>query len=87
MQQAKVGDEKILSVVGQLSKLHRNPLIHPDVVLTMDEAISILGMARSAITAMIGQLPDRPPTTGGAQPEDAPPPRKTVRRRKTSSLS
>lgn len=65
MRQAKCGDERILSVVGQLSKLHRNPLIHPEVALTLDEAISILGIARSAITAMLSHLPVLPMTTAG----------------------
>jgi hypothetical protein len=63
MRQAKCGDEKVLGVLEHLSKLHRNPLMHPDAVLTLDEAISIVGMAHSAITAMLRQLPAPPPTT------------------------
>lgn len=63
MTQRKCGDEKILSVLSQMSKLHRNPLIHPDVALTLDEAISILGISHSAITAMLAALPIIPPTT------------------------
>lgn len=63
MRQKKCGDEKVLSVVEQLSKLHRNPLAHPEAILTLDEALSIAGMARSAITAMMAVLPDVPPTT------------------------
>lgn len=88
MKQQKAGDDKVLSVVAQLSSLHRNPLIHPDVILTMDEAIAILGMARSAITHMISQLPDQPPTTGAPTPQADPskPERKTSqsKRRKPS---
>lgn len=63
MRQLRCGDEKILSVVEQISKLHRNPLIHPEAIITIDEALSILGMARSAVTAMLSVLPDVPPTT------------------------
>jgi hypothetical protein len=63
MRQAKCGDEKVLGVMEHLSKLHRNPLAHPDAALTMDEAISIVGMAHSAITAMLRHLPEPPPTT------------------------
>lgn len=63
MRQAKCGDEKVLGVLDHLSKLHRNPLAHPDAALTLDEAISIIGMAHSAITAMLRQLPEPPPTT------------------------
>jgi hypothetical protein len=63
MRQAKVGDERILSIMKQMADLHRNPLIHPEAVLTMDEAVTILGIARSAITAMLAELPIIPPTT------------------------
>lgn len=63
LRQAKKGDEKILAALKQLGDLHRNPLIHPDVVLTPDEAIAALGMARSVITAMLAPLPVIPPTT------------------------
>lgn len=63
MRQAKCGDEKVLGVLEHLSKLHRNPLAHPDAALTMDEAISIIGMAHSAMTAMLRHLPEPAPTT------------------------
>lgn len=71
MRQRKCGDDKILSVVEQLSKLHRNPLIHPEVSLTLDEAIAIHGIARSAVSAMLATLPDILPTT--AAPATEPP--------------
>jgi len=64
MRQKKCGDEVILSVIEQMSKLHRNPLIHPEAALTLDEAISIHGIARSAVTAMLTPLPTLQPTTG-----------------------
>lgn len=57
------GDEKILSVVEQMAKLHRNPIAHPEAVLTLDEALSIAGIARSAVTAMTAVLPEVQPTT------------------------
>lgn len=61
---AKAGDEKILAAIKQITDLHRNPLIHPDVVLTMDEALATLGIARSVTTAMLTTvLPVIPPTT------------------------
>jgi hypothetical protein len=63
MRQAKKGDEKVLGVLDHLSKLHRNPLMHPDAALTPDESIAIVGMAHSAITAMLRHLPEPPPTT------------------------
>ena len=63
---AGCGDEIILSTLEQMAKLHRNPLIHPEAVLTMDEAISTIGIARSAVTAMLQVLPILAPTTGTA---------------------
>jgi hypothetical protein len=61
---AKCGDEIILTTLEQMAKLHRNPLVHPEVVLTMDEAISTIGIARSAVTTMLQVLPVLAPTTG-----------------------
>ncbi len=58
LRQKKCADEKILSVLSQLSSLHRNPVIHPDVVLKLDEAIAVIGMAHSVIAAMLATLPD-----------------------------
>jgi len=57
------GEEKVWETLSQLAKLHRNPLIHPEAVLTVDEAIGIIGLARSAIGAMLVAIPDTPPTT------------------------
>ena len=56
MRQKGLGDEKILSALDQLSKLHRNPLIHPEVTLSLDEAIAAIGMARSVVTAMLVEI-------------------------------
>lgn len=65
---AKCGDERILSVIEQLSKLHRNPIAHPEVALSLDEAIATLGMAQSVITAMLAVLPVVPKTTATLAP-------------------
>ena len=59
----KLGDEKVIESLAQLAKLHRNPLAHPDVILTLEEAISTVGMASSVITHMLNHLPNVPPTT------------------------
>ncbi len=58
MRKKKVGDQNVLSVLDQIRKLHRNPLIHPDVTLDMEEAITVLGLARSALGPMLSVLPD-----------------------------
>jgi len=57
------GNPKVLAALKQMADLHRNPLIHPDAVLSIDEALSIHGIARSAIAAMLKELPDAPMTT------------------------
>ena len=63
MKQGGHGDPKVLGTLKQMADLHRNPLIHPETVLTIDEALTILGIARSAVTAMLAALPTSPPTT------------------------
>lgn len=63
LKQCGNGDPKIIAALKQMVDLHRNPLIHPDAVLSPDEALSIHGIARSAIGAMLAQLPESPLTT------------------------
>ena len=58
------GDLKVVEALKQMTKLHRNPISHPDVILNVDEAIAILGMGRSVITHMLTVLKDVPLTTG-----------------------
>lgn len=53
-----VGDAKVLAVLTQIKDLHRNTLVHPEDSLTLEEAISLLGIVRSAISAMLTHLPD-----------------------------
>lgn len=66
MEKQKIGDDKIVKSLKQMARLHRNPLIHPDVILTGEEAIGLLGIARSIVAAMLTALPDLPPTTGAS---------------------
>ena len=63
MKQANCGEPRVLAALKQMTDFHRNPLIHPEAVLTMDEAVSILGLARSVIEQMLSELPDLLPTT------------------------
>lgn len=66
MRQKNSGDERILSALEQMEKLHRNPLIHPEAALSLDEALTIVGMARSVISAMLISLAPAPQTTNTA---------------------
>jgi hypothetical protein len=43
--------EKVCNALDQFRDLHRNPLMHPEAVLTINEAIILLGIAQSAIAA------------------------------------
>lgn len=63
LETGKLGDRKIWESLKQIAKLHRNPIIHPEAVLTVEEAIETLGIARSIIGAMLRALPDVRPTT------------------------
>jgi hypothetical protein len=63
MKQKKVGDEKITFSLKQMAEVYRNPLIHPEAVLTQEDAIGLFGLARSAIAGMLAALPLPPPTT------------------------
>ena len=47
---------KTLAVLDQIRDLHRNPVAHPEIVLTMDEAIQLFGIAQSAILSMVGDI-------------------------------
>lgn len=71
LEKGKIGDAKIYELLKQLSKLHRNPLIHPEVILDVGEEIEILGISRSVVGAMLRVLPDVPTTTSTALPAPA----------------
>lgn len=64
----KFGDAKVWESLKQLGKLHRNPLIHPEVILDVGEEIEILGISRSVVGAMLKVMPEIPTTTTTALP-------------------
>jgi len=64
----KHGDQKVWESLKQLAKLHRNPLIHPEVILDVGEEIEILGISRSVVGAMLKVMPELPTTTAIALP-------------------
>ena len=59
-----VGDQRIVTTIIEVTKLHRNPLAHPDVILSYPEAVGIVGMVNSVIAPMLMALPDALLTTG-----------------------
>ena len=56
------GDQKIAESLQQLAKLHRNPIAHPDVLLSVEEAIETIGLARSIVGSVVRRLPEPLPT-------------------------
>lgn len=66
MKDAGIGDPKVLTVLDHIRDLYRNPISHPDAVLTRDEAGDLVGIARSAIGAMLAALPEAALTTTSA---------------------
>jgi len=54
--EAEGANPKIVGTRRQIKDLHRNPLMHPDAVLSEPDAIVLLGVVTSAITAMIEDM-------------------------------
>jgi hypothetical protein len=49
-------DPKVISVLEQFTKLHRNPINHPEAVLTDEEAQALVGITVSAIAGMVNDV-------------------------------
>lgn len=60
------GEEKTRATLRQIKDLHRNELMHPEVSLSLDEALALLGIAQSAIIAMLREIPAAQPELPGA---------------------
>lgn len=52
-------DPKAISALNQIKDLHRNPNMHPEDVMDMDEAIFLLGVVKSAIGWMVSDMKKR----------------------------
>ena len=57
MENLGVGAEKTRTILKQIKDLHRNELMHPEMTLTLDEAIGLFGIAQSAIDSMMKEIP------------------------------
>lgn len=49
-------DPKSISVLREIKDLHRNPRIHPEDVMSMNDAIGLLGVVVSAIQRMVDDM-------------------------------
>ena len=63
LEKQNYGEKKIWEALKQLADLHRNPVIHPEAILDVEEAIETLGIARSVIGAMLRVMPEIQLTT------------------------
>jgi hypothetical protein len=53
--------KKVIQTIDEIRRLHRNPLIHPEVTLTLPEAVSLWAICTSAIQAMVADMETRKP--------------------------
>ncbi|MBU1303928.1 MAG: hypothetical protein KKF33_00200 [Alphaproteobacteria bacterium] len=49
-------DKKITSVLFQIKEFHRNPIVHPDERLDTEGALSLIGIAESALSMMVADM-------------------------------
>ena len=53
----QVGNAKVFGALATLNNLHRNPVLHPEVILeSIEEAIAILGSVNAVVTYMLKEL-------------------------------
>lgn len=67
-----VGNQKVIYALQQMKDLHRNPVSHPEAILSQEEALAIFGIARSVITPMLAELPTPALTTSAPLPATSP---------------
>ena len=60
LEKKEIGDPKVIAALKQLKDLHRNPLMHPEASLTVEEAITLLGISFSVVTPMLNAVPTPP---------------------------
>ena len=65
-------DQKIIVILDQIKNLHRNPVIHPEERLKNEEALSLIGIMDSAVTAIVADLKERREKTSPSLPLVAP---------------
>ncbi|HEY3798083.1 MAG TPA: hypothetical protein VGL58_06980 [Caulobacteraceae bacterium] len=61
MEQYGCGTAVVRATLAQIKDLHRNGINHPDSVLDVEQAKTLLGIARSAASAMLKELPEPTP--------------------------
>jgi len=52
----KGADARVIAALNQIKDLHRNPILHPEVFLSSEEALGLFGVAQSAILGMVADI-------------------------------
>jgi hypothetical protein len=60
-------DQKLIAALRQVKDLHRNPAIHFETILTMGEALTLVGMIHSAISTTLDIVSKLPSSTRPAK--------------------
>lgn len=47
---------KITTALDQIRDIHRNPIMHPEAMLNLNEAISLFGMVSGVLTLMLQEM-------------------------------
>jgi hypothetical protein len=56
-------DTKLEAVLRQIKKLHRDPVAHPEVILSQQEVTSLIGIVQSAISRIVELTRPKPATS------------------------
>jgi hypothetical protein len=64
----KGGDKDVIDAVTHVKNLHRNPIVHPELTLTMDEALVLWGSAPAVIVTLNRDILKRKPPPATAAP-------------------
>ena len=67
-------DDRVADSIHRMKEVHRNPLIHPEVTLTMQEAITLLSVCHSTIQACVADMERKNPTPSNEILKMLPPP-------------
>lgn len=55
-------DGRVSDAIHRMKEVHRNPLIHPEITLTMQEAITLFSICHSTIQACVADMERKSPT-------------------------
>ena len=67
-------DGRVSDSIHRMKEVHRNPLIHPEITLTMPEAITLLSVCHSTIQACVADMERKSATPSSEILDMLPPP-------------